>query len=56
MEVIFAHRSEQNNSLHLVEQLSERLLKWCKTQGQMGFTAYHGDPKEYTSIGISNHT
>lgn len=52
MEVIFAHRSEQNNSLHLVEQLSERLLTWCKTQGQEGFTAHHGDQKEYTSIGI----
>ena len=33
MEVVFAHRSEQNNSLHLVEQLSERLLDWCKKMG-----------------------
>ena len=52
MEVVFAHRSEQNNSLHLVEQLSERLLAWCKAQGQEEFTAYHGDPKEYISIGL----
>lgn len=54
MEVVFAHRSEQNNSLHLVEQLSERLLDWCKKNGHEGFTAYHGDPKEYTSIGIDS--
>ena len=53
MEVVFAHRSEQNNSLHLVEQLSDRLLAWCKAQGQEEFTAHHGDPKEYTSIGVS---
>ena len=51
MEVVFAHRSEQNNSLHLVEQLSNRLLTWCSERGELGFTAQHGDPKEYTSIG-----
>ena len=53
MEVVFAHRSEQNNSLHLVEQLSNRLLTWCSERGELGFTAQHGDPKEYTSIGGS---
>lgn len=51
MQVVFAHRSEHNNALPIVDLMAHQLQDTLAKRGEMTFTWHHGDPKESVSIG-----
>ena len=50
MKVIFAHRSENNNALPIVDLMATQMLERLESRGEEGFSIFHGDPKEIVSI------
>lgn len=50
MDIIFAHRSEKNNAVPIVDLLGQRLTEELQYEWGDTIRFYHGDPRECVSI------